>query len=81
MMYTNDMHRTQVLLEERLYESLKSRARKEDKSLGELVREAVATYLGRGEDTKAPGLKSIRGIFGDAGASGRDHDKFLYGKR
>jgi hypothetical protein len=76
------MHRTQILLEDKQYAALKAWARRVDKSLSEVVRQAVDRLLGcdaaQGEASK---LNDICGIAADPGGpSGRDHDKILYGK-
>lgn len=73
--------RTQISLEGWQYESLKARSEREERSLSDLVREAVSAYLaersappaGRGR------LDRIRGIGSDPEAAGRDHDRLLYG--
>jgi len=74
------MHRTQIQLEDRQYLALKIRARKEYRSLSQLIRHAVDLLLGRelkaGTKTK---LSDICGIATDPkGPAGRDHDKILY---
>lgn len=73
------MHRTQLLFEERQYRALSARARREHKSMSELVRQAVDGFM----DTVKTGAKKrhigeLRGLFSDA-ASGHDHDSVLYG--
>ena len=75
------MHRTQIQLEDRQYEALKARARKEAKSLSELIRLAVDGLLGRTRAAKGQRtLDAIRGIAADPGGpAGRDHDALLYG--
>lgn len=72
------MHRTQVLLEEWQYEALKSRAQRESRSISALLRDILKAQLG------APGpqkrrLAEIEGLAADKTASGREHDRFLYG--
>lgn len=74
-------HRTQVSLEGWQYDSLKARGEREDRSLSDLVREAVTEYLA---DLAAPPpgkgrLDAIRGIASDPEVAGRDHDRVLYG--
>ena len=79
-MYICCMHRTQIQLEDRQYMALKARARKEYRSLSQLVRHAVDLLLGR-EATVSPKkhLSDICGIATDPkGPTGRDHDKVLY---
>lgn len=73
------MHRTQVLLQENQYQALKARARREGKSLSELVRTAVAEWLGQTEAGKPVRLTNIRALGQDPeGPAARDHDDFLY---
>lgn len=72
------MHRTQIQLEDWQYESLKSTAEREGRSLAEVVREAVAVYLDAGTQTRRARLRGMRGI-GDDASAGRDHDRYLYG--
>ncbi|GAB4258730.1 hypothetical protein [Deferrisoma sp.] len=76
------MHRTQVLLEDRQYLALKERARREGKSLGQLVREFVDLGLARGrtgdERPCRPSLAEVRGLFAD-GLVPEEHDRVLYG--
>jgi predicted DNA-binding ribbon-helix-helix protein len=74
-------HRTQISLDEWQYESLKARAEREDRSLSDMVREAVTEYLvdqtsGRISRRR---LSDIRGIASDPETSGDDHDRVLYG--
>lgn len=76
------MHRTQIQLEEWQYEALVREAESAGTSLAQLVRTAVSQYL-EGQ-RRAPGsreLSRIAGIAEDAGATGRDHDRLLYGGR
>ena len=70
------MHRTQILLDDWQYERLKSVAEREGRSLSNVVREAVATYLATGSES---GLRAIEGIGDDPRLTGRDHDRVLYG--
>lgn len=74
------MHRTQVLLEVKQYEALKIRARREERSLSELIRLAVDRWLGR-EKIKLYSfhLKDLCGLGKDPGGpSSSEHDRFLY---
>ncbi len=72
------MHRTQILLEEGQYEFLKKQAKKEQKSMSAVLRHIVDSYS---EKTGVFSLSSIAGIAEDNEAYGRDHDKWLYGKK
>jgi hypothetical protein len=76
------MHRTQVLLEETQYQALIEQARREGKSMGELVREFVS--LGLASPRQQAGscrhsLGDLKGMVCEPGAAGRDHDRYLYG--
>ena len=82
MMYTNSMHRTQILLRRQQYEALMALGRSMDKGLAELIRLAVDKMLGE-PSRKAPGIRlaDIRALAKDPrGVAGRDHDALLYGK-
>ncbi|WP_025321526.1 hypothetical protein [Deferrisoma camini] len=74
------MHRTQILLEETQYLALRERARREGKSIGQLIREFVDLGLsgagGKGARERAC-LQKLAGLFGD-GMDPRDHDRVLY---
>lgn len=73
------MHRTQILLREDQYRALKARARREGKSLSELVRLAVAKWLGEESPETASRLADICALGTDPnGPKARDHDSFLY---
>lgn len=73
------MHRTQLLLEDWQYESLRARAEREGTSLASLVREALAVYLTEERTAAERRLAEIEGIGSDGEARGREHDRFLYG--
>lgn len=70
------LHRTQVLLEERQYQQLERRARRDGTSVAALIRRIVEQALLAGSGKT--GLAKIRGL-GSSGKSGRDHDEELYG--
>jgi len=81
MMYTYGMKRTQIILEGRQHEALAARARATDRSISDLVREAVDGLLGgkRSQGRRAR-LADISGIAKDPrGPSGKEHDRILYG--
>ena len=67
------------MLEDWQYQRLRARAEREGKSISELVREAVTSFL-----ESSPGrrrrytLDDIAGIGNDPESSGRDHDEYLY---
>jgi hypothetical protein len=75
-------HRLQIYLPERDYRQLKARAKKEGRSIANMVREGVAMYLAR-----TPGqaleegyrrLEKLSGAFRDDGAGAAEkHDEFL----
>ena len=78
------MHRTQLLLENWQYDALKTRARREGKTLSQWVREtlkaALAPAPASGRTKKSKGIWTICGIARDPkGFSGKDHDQILYG--
>lgn len=78
-MYTNIVHRTQILLEERQYAALKALARRAGRSLSEIIRTAVDEMLGERPLTHRKGLARICAIASDPdGPAGRDHDALLY---
>ena len=75
------MHRTQILLEEEQYEALRARASRDGKSLGQLIRELLASALGTtsGRKQGTRKLSGLKGMFHEPGVRGRDHDRYLYG--
>jgi plasmid stability protein len=72
------MHRSQIILEDWQYQSLRARAEQEGRSISELVRDILRSALGQppGRDKR---LDAIEGIGEDPAAHGRAHDNFLYG--
>ena len=75
------MHRTQILLDERQYEMMKTIAEREGRSLSSLIRDAVSAFLGRRATQFPATLAEITGIGDDPDARGRDHDDVLYRPR
>jgi hypothetical protein len=75
------MHRTQILLDEWQYETLKAASQREGKSISSLIRDAVTAYLGGRRRRPATRLAEIAGIGNDPETPGRDHDRVLYGPR
>lgn len=71
------MHRTQILFEERQYNQLKSIAEKEQKSISQVLREIVDSYI---QKTGVFSIKHMEGMAEDTSAYGEDHDKWLYGR-
>lgn len=74
------MHRTQLNLDDWQYEALRARGEREDRSVSDLVREAVAQYLVGDEVEPRRRLSDIKGLGNDPEASGADHDRWLYGE-
>ena len=74
------MHRTQLLLEEWQYETLRARAEREGRSLSALVRELLQNSMPQ-PVTSSGRIDKLEGIGEDTGAYGKDHDRFLYGVR
>ncbi len=71
-------HRTQILLEEWHYEALKNLAESEGASLSDMVRRILTEHL-HPRSSSREGLQAIAGIGQDPEASGKEHDKWLYG--
>lgn len=72
------MHRTQILLEPWQYEALKALARKEGKSLSQVLREIVTERLSRPRRYSSGALGRISGIVEGPPGLGADHDRYLY---
>ena len=75
------MHRTQILLEEWQYETLRARAKREGRSLSHLIRELLGVSLAQSSSHVGNRLDALEGVGEDASAYGEDHDRFLYGAR
>jgi hypothetical protein len=75
------MHRTQLLLEPWQYETLKSMAERQRRSISDLVRQVLSDYLKAGQSRGRSKLEDIEGFFDDPKASGREHDEYLYRRR
>ena len=73
------MQRTQIMLDDWQYEALKAQAERQGRSMSELLREMLQTFLDKEPDRRSE-LDDICGIGTDRKASGRRHDEFLYGK-
>ena len=71
-------HRTQLLLEAWQYGALKALAEREGVSMSDMVRRIFSRGL-RPRSNRQRGLQRIAGIGRDRKASGRDHDRWLYG--
>ena len=72
------LHRTQILLEPWQYAMLKSLAARQGMSISNMVRQ-ILTHQLTPRSTRRPGLRAIAGIGRDRKATGRDHDRWLYG--
>jgi len=73
------MHRTQILLDEERYMQLRDRARREGKSMGQLVRELIDKGLGAGRKKGRSPLMGLKGFIERSDVTGRGHDRALYG--
>jgi len=74
------MHRTQIMLEEHQYHALVEEARRENKSMGALVRDLLNQGLQRiRKDSREWTLREARGMFSAPRSEGRNHDDYLYG--
>ena len=75
------MHRTQVYLGKDQYEMLKTRARREGKTLASVIREILDAHLKGGKAAEDP-FDAVIGIAeGDGSAVAENHAEYLYGKR
>lgn len=78
------VHRTQISLEREQYELLASEAQRRGVSLAAVVRDLIAGQLKRsaGGRRLVDPLAAIRGIGAGTGEPvGRDHNRFLYGRK
>jgi predicted DNA-binding protein len=77
------LHRTQVYLEQTQYELLKSRARREGKTLAAVIREVLDAYLAGPNPIAAQDpLRRVIGIGkGDGSAVAENYEDFLYGEK
>jgi len=80
MMY-DVMHRTQILLEQWQYDTLRSLAERRGTSLSALVRAILTEHLEEDARRAERRLSQIEGIAEGPADLGRDHDRYLYGKR
>ena len=72
------MKRIQICLEPWQHAALKSLAEREGVSVSNVVRRILTDRLGSWS-TRTRGLRAIAGIGRDPKATGRDHDRWLYG--
>lgn len=82
MLYTNEVRRTQVLLEDRQHRALRSLSRRSGRGISELIRGAIDRLLGAEEAPGSPRkLSDIRAIAKDPGGpAAAEHDRALYGR-
>ncbi|MBI4617139.1 MAG: ribbon-helix-helix domain-containing protein [Planctomycetes bacterium] len=75
------MHRTQVYLEEAHYQALRSRARREGKTIAALIREMLDRYLAPGGAAGGPDpFDRVIGVGkGDGAAVAENYEEYLYG--
>lgn len=65
-MYIHRMVRTQLYLDETIHRRLQDLARKQGRTISELVRDAlVRTYGGRAPDERLAALRAIEGLWRD----------------
>jgi hypothetical protein len=77
------LHRTQIYLEPNQYELLRSRARRESKSLAAVIRNILDASLGGSATTPVRDpLRAVIGIGkGDGSAVAENYEDFLYGEK
>lgn len=75
------MHRTQIYLDESQYELLRSRARREGKSLASIIREILDQHFRGDAPSPADPLAAVIGIGSGNGAAVAEHyEDYLYGE-
>jgi hypothetical protein len=81
MLYTNDVRRTQIMLEDAQHRALVSLSRRTGRGLSALIRGAVDRLLaGEKPDAPARRLSDIRALGRDPGGpAASEHDRLLYG--
>ncbi len=72
------MHRTQVIIDDKHYAFLKEKAKQERKSISQVLREIIESYSRSRISTS---FCLFSGIAEDTECYGKDHDKWLYGKK
>lgn len=81
MLYTNDVRRTQILLENAQHQALVSLSRRTGRGISALIRGAIDRML-EGGKAAAPSrkLSDIRALGRDPGGpAASEHDRLLYG--
>jgi hypothetical protein len=76
------MHRTQIYLDEGQYEMLRSRARREGKSLAAIIRDILDAYLSSARMPVAEDpFRRVIGVgMGDGSAVAENYEDYLYGE-
>jgi hypothetical protein len=64
-MYIHRVVRTQLYLDEAIHRRLRDMARRQGRTISDLVREAVSRAFGRAEDERAVTLQGIAGLWRD----------------
>ena len=64
-MYIHHMIRTQLYLDETIHRRLRELARKQGRTISDLVREALMRAYGAGEDERQATLRAIEGLWRD----------------
>ena len=82
MMYTIDVHRTQILLEDSQHRALVSLSRRTGQGISALIRGAIDRLLDAGRTAAASRkLSDIRAVGRDPGGpAASEHDRLLYGE-
>ena len=81
MLYTNDMRRTQILLEDAQHRSLVSLSRRTGRGVSALIRAAIDRLIGgEAPASSKRRLADIRALGRDPkGPASSDHDRVIYG--
>lgn len=80
MMYTIDVHRTQILLEDAQHRALAALSRRTGRGMSALIRQAVDRMLDGGKPRAPRRLSDIRALGRDPrGPAAAEHDRLLYG--
>jgi len=74
-----NMHRTQLIIEDWQYEYLKGISEEKGKSISEIVRGMITSFVET--DTSGETLSAICGLGEDDEGYGIDHDRLLYGTK
>ena len=80
-MYVCLVNRTQIYLDAELQDALRHRAEAENRSVADIIREAVRRFLAAEDRPRDPFLALSGKFRGGAKDSARNHDRYLYGGR